>query len=159
MLKYLEWLRVRKNSLQFSKTIDKTILDKAERLLIKKAQWERFGQEITNLTQKNPVNNNSAIRGLNPVLDENGLLRSKGRLENVKFLQYDTKTPIILPKGHHITSLILSNYHQRYFHKKTESVLAAVRQRFWVVDLRATLKRVVNNCQYCKNMLAKPNPQ
>uniref|UniRef100_A0A182XBQ5 Integrase catalytic domain-containing protein n=1 Tax=Anopheles quadriannulatus TaxID=34691 RepID=A0A182XBQ5_ANOQN len=39
-----------------------------------------------------------------------------------------------------------------------KSVLAAVRQRFWVVDLRATLKRVVNNCQYCKNTLAKPKP-
>uniref|UniRef100_A0A182XPU0 Integrase_H2C2 domain-containing protein n=1 Tax=Anopheles quadriannulatus TaxID=34691 RepID=A0A182XPU0_ANOQN len=104
-------------------------------------------------TKKNPVIQNSSIRGLCPTLDNEGVMRSRGRLDH-----YDTRYPIILPKNHHVTRLILIHYHEKYYHKKLESALAAIRQKFWVIDLRTAFKQVISNCQHCKNERAKLAP-
>ena len=53
------------------------------------------------------------IISLNPQIDENGLIRSGGRLENADYLPFDVKYPIILPRGNWITKLIVNYYHEK----------------------------------------------
>ena len=55
------------------------------------------------------------IRKLHPLLDEMGILRVGGRLENA-LIDYDAKHPIILPYRDHVTDLIISQHHQKTGH-------------------------------------------
>lgn len=156
-LKYIDWLKSKIKKTSFSRKISKNDLDRAERLLTRKAQWEAYEEDINRMITKTPLSNNSSIRNLCPTLDEQGILRSKGRLESVKFLSYATRNPIILPKKHYLTNLIVQNYHIKYKHSKLESVIAAIRQKYWIIDIRAVLKHIINRCQHCSNKRAKPN--
>ena len=54
-------------------------------------------------------------RKLHPLLDEMGILRVGGRLENA-LIDYDAKHPIILPYRDHVTDLIISQHHQKTGH-------------------------------------------
>ena len=40
---------------------------------------------------------NSKIIALQPKIDDDGLIRSDGRLQNAKFVSYDVRYPVILP--------------------------------------------------------------
>lgn len=104
------------------------------------------------------VTKNSSIKGLNPFVDENGIIRSKSRLENSEHLSYAAKFPIIMPKNNHITTLILRHYHERFYHKKIDTAIAATRQKYWIINVRVEMKKVRNHCQYCKNNAARPQP-
>ena len=55
------------------------------------------------------------IRKLHPLLDEMGILRVGGRLENA-LIDYDAKHPIILPYRDHVTDLIIPQHHQKTGH-------------------------------------------
>nr|XP_049461184.1 uncharacterized protein LOC125906437 isoform X2 [Anopheles coluzzii] len=154
-LKYIEFLKSKVKRLAFSPIVEKENLDKAEKLLLQKAQWEIYEDDLVQLSLNGQVSKNSTIKNLNPQVIE-GLLRARGRLANICYLSDDVKQPIILPKRHHVTELIIQHYHERYMHKKMEAVIAAIRQRFWVIDLRAVVRSVISKCQRCKNERARP---
>lgn len=157
-LKFMDYLRAKVNSTNFSNVISKEDLDRAERQLLRKAQWEGYPEEMISLHAKGIIKNDSKIRNLTPQLDDQQIMRSVTRLEKANFLHTETKNPIILPKKHTITKLIVKHYHEKYKHKKTETIIAAIRQRFWIIDLRAVVKNVVDKCQKCKNDKARPSP-
>uniref|UniRef100_A0A4Y0BFI9 Integrase zinc-binding domain-containing protein n=1 Tax=Anopheles funestus TaxID=62324 RepID=A0A4Y0BFI9_ANOFN len=146
------------NSTDFSNVISKEDLDRAERQLLRKAQWEGYPEEMISLHAKGIIKNDSKIRNLTPQLDDQQIMRSVTRLEKANFLHTETKNPMILPKKHTITNLIVKHYHEKYKHKKTETIIAAIRQRFWIIDLRAVVKNVADKCQKCKNDKARPSP-
>ena len=52
-----------------------------------------------------------------PQRDEDGLLRISGRLRFADDLPHDVKHPIILPKDHPVTRLIIENRHEKIGHK------------------------------------------
>jgi len=52
---------------------------------------------------------------LHPLLDDIGILRVGGRLENA-LITYEAKHPIVLPYLHHPTDLIISQHHQKTGH-------------------------------------------
>ena len=58
---------------------------------------------------------------LPPFLAADGLVRGKGRLQQAVELPHDFREPILLPKGHPLTSLLLQEAHsglQRHGHRK-----------------------------------------
>uniref|UniRef100_A0A182XPK3 Integrase catalytic domain-containing protein n=1 Tax=Anopheles quadriannulatus TaxID=34691 RepID=A0A182XPK3_ANOQN len=65
--------------------------------------------------------------------------------------------PIILPKSHDLTRLILQEYHCKYGHSNSETVVNEVRQRFYVPNLRTMVSKAARDCQRCK--IAKCQPQ
>lgn len=70
----------------------------AEVHIIKKAQRESFKDEYEALSEGKVVPRQSKLLALKPKLDEDGLLRSDGRLVNADYLPYDARFPIILPR-------------------------------------------------------------
>ena len=87
-----------------------------------------------------------------------GLLRVGGRLENAP-LQLDAKHPIILPTSHRIVRLIISYYHHTSGHSGTEHVLSMIRERFWIVKARASVKKSLNVCFKCRKRQAPVGEQ
>lgn len=84
-----------------------------------------FLNEMISLRNRNPVRKNSHIASLNPVLVD-GLVRSKGRLISGTM----NKCPIILPSGHHVTTLIIRHLHETKGHIGIQQALAATCENY-----------------------------
>lgn len=131
-------------------------LKEAEGLLVKKVQWEAFADEISQLSNGEPIKKDNKLIPLSPFLDNDGVLRMKGRLDATPYITVDLKQPMILDKDHHITKLLVMAFHNRFHHQNTETVVNEMRQRFWVVGLRTLVKSTVKGCQKCKNAKVVP---
>ena len=51
-----------------------------------------------------------------PKLDNDGLMRSDGRLKNAKFLSYDVRYAVILPQKSWVTKLIVKDAYEKGNH-------------------------------------------
>ena len=133
-------------------------LDKAGKLWVKQAQMERFAKEIKELKGGREVNKQSHLKPLTPIVDELGVLRVGGRLNRAE-LPYDAAHPMILPKKHYITRLVVADVHHRCRHAGVNHVLAQVRNRYWVIDGRQEVKNWDQECKSCERRRAKPAVQ
>jgi hypothetical protein len=90
-----------------------------------------------------PVGNSSCLKFLSPIIDETeGVIRKKGRIDAAPFVSYEFKHPIILDRHHRITSLVIQLIHERVFHANSETVVAEIRQRFWITQIRVAVQSV-----------------
>ncbi|XP_049548132.1 uncharacterized protein LOC125959354 [Anopheles darlingi] len=136
---------------------------KAQRVIINQAQREAFPAEIdllknaktsTRLTTVIPKQ--SPIHSLSPYLDECGILRMRTRIAACHYATEDAKRPVILPRRHPVTELIVRKFHERFHHRNHETVINEVRQLYHIPHLRSCYARVRRNCQWCKNAAAEP---
>lgn len=79
----------------------------------------------------------------------------RGRIDAANVMA-DTKQPIILPRNHHVTHLIVDSYHLKYHHINHETVLNELRQKYVIPRLRQLLKFVRTRCRKCRNRTATP---
>ncbi|KYN16906.1 hypothetical protein ALC57_10816 [Trachymyrmex cornetzi] len=70
---------------------------------------------------------------------------TKGRLQRSK-LTFAQKHPILLPNRNHLTDVIIRETHESNHHAGIQQTLAAVRQKFWVLDGRNQVRKVVRKC-------------
>ncbi|KRX69980.1 hypothetical protein T06_14245 [Trichinella sp. T6] len=128
-------------------------LDKAENFWLLTVQREAFEKELAAVQSgRNPE---SKLARFNPYLDENGLLRVGGRLQNSD-MDAERKHPILLPSTHLVMMLLIKRVHERSLHAGTEQTLTDLRQRFWVLKGRSSVKRIVRQCRICKKQSARP---
>ncbi|UYV77667.1 hypothetical protein LAZ67_15001855 [Cordylochernes scorpioides] len=111
-------------------------------------QNQEFTQDIGWLRDKGFVSGKSNLRFLNPFLDVDGILRVGGRLQHSN-LDYNRKHPIILPKRHHCTDLIIEHYHKQSLHSGLQTTLSMISQKYWIISCKAAVKRVLNQCITC----------
>ena len=105
----------------------------AEEDVIRQAQLEAFPDEYKALKNNKPIPQKSPLIKLSPRIDESGVMRLEGRLMYAEYLPYDVKFPIILPRGHHVTKLIVKHYHEMANHSAgTNFILSQISQRFWI---------------------------
>ena len=81
-----------------------------------RAKHKAFGEEIAAIKRNKPLPTASNIRALQPRLDESGLLRCVGRLDNAESLPHDRKHPIVIPRRYTVTRLIVRHYHEQCNH-------------------------------------------
>ena len=118
--------------------------------IIKEAQKEVFNEEIIALTARKELSKRSHLLPLTPML-AGGLLRSNTRLRRSDDLAADTKFPIILPKKHHVTQLIVKYHHEMESHKMgVNYTLNHLRARYHVIHSRQEVKACIHNCFECK---------
>ncbi|XP_058817817.1 uncharacterized protein LOC131681123 [Topomyia yanbarensis] len=130
-------------------------IDNAMQLYVKHVQRLQFAKEISQLEKHHEVHHTSPLRQLKPFLDEAHLLRVGGRLQ-LSDLSYDTKHPILLPHRSILTALVLHHEHNQLFHCGPQSLLAAVRKRFWIISGTSAARKTCRSCVEC--VRAKPIP-
>ncbi|XP_055908277.1 uncharacterized protein LOC129943083 [Eupeodes corollae] len=113
------------------------------------AQQDEFGDEIKALKVEKCVSNTSKLSPLSPFLDENGLLRVGGRISKAVDVPFSLKHPLILPKGHPVSRLILRDAHVRFLHAGVSELFSLVRQEFWILGSRNLIRKVVHDCIEC----------
>ncbi|XP_039431214.1 uncharacterized protein LOC120414198 [Culex pipiens pallens] len=139
-------------------------LQKAEQSLWRLAQSEEYRDEVATLNQNQRVpadqreslERSSNIVKLCPMLDDAGVLRVSGRIQAAECVGYETKHPVILPRDHPVTTLLLEYYHRRFQHSNNETVVNEIRQNLSIPKLRVLVRLVSNNCKWCEVYKSTP---
>ncbi|XP_062538061.1 uncharacterized protein LOC134206373 [Armigeres subalbatus] len=139
-------------------------ISSAEAYLLRQVQLESYPDEVTFFQQsqheptalKTPLPKTSPLHQKSPWLDQNGVLRMRGRITNCDYATEDAKNPIILPRDHPTTKLIIAHFHQKLHHQNHETVINEIRQKYSIPKLRTAFINVRINCQRCKNHRVDP---
>ncbi|XP_062557235.1 uncharacterized protein LOC134222107 [Armigeres subalbatus] len=105
-----------------------------EYILLRQAQRDGFPEEVKILeirrdykvTRK--IEKSSWLYKLRPIIDTDGVIRLDGRLALADVLPFDKRYPIILPRQHDVTKMIIQNYHEKFGHANRETVFNELRQ-------------------------------
>ncbi|XP_058817301.1 uncharacterized protein LOC131680604 [Topomyia yanbarensis] len=95
------------------------------------AQFEVYQNEIDYLLQHSEVFSKSQIAELCPFLDGDGTLRALGRLQQSSY-SFEVKHPVILPKAHRFTRLLVEELHLQNCHAGPSLLTATINQRYWI---------------------------
>ena len=131
----------------------------AELICLKISQYISFPDEINALKMNKPISKRSHILKFNPKLDKHGVLRCEGRIR--KFVEANfTSNPAILDSKEKFSQFLLSFYHSKFYHVNHESVINEIRQKYWIIGLRRSLRHLIYKCVECRLQRGKPaNPK
>ena len=89
-------------------------------------------------------------------MDDEGLIRAHGCLENARILPKDTRNPVVLPRDHQLTILLLCHLHHKRGHCGYKSLMHEARRKYWIIVLRKMAKAVVSSCVPSRELRRKP---
>ena len=91
---------------------------------------------------------------LNIMEDEDGILRSFGRLRNAK-VPYDTKAPIMISKDHGLAESLVRYCHLKVLHRGVTQTLTELRSSYWITRGRQFVKKILHPCTLCRKLNAR----
>ena len=91
-------------------------IEDTEVQVIKSAQREAFPEEYLVLQRRKELPKNSKLLAFRPRLDEEGQMRCDSRLKYAEFLSHDARFPIILPRKHQVTKVIVKYFNEEGNH-------------------------------------------
>ena len=174
---YSEWLRLRKTAawmLKIKATLrgackekekkpahgkgkrnDKHLLSVEDMQVDKNAiiqfcQSTDYKEELESLRKGMSVKKSSHIHKLTPVLQDE-LIRVGGRLVKSAF-PHEAKHPAILPRNHHVTTLIIRHVHETIGHSGWNQTLSRLRQRYWIPKANSAVRAVITKCCRCRRL-------
>ena len=140
-------------------------LKAAELIILKSMQRQEFEDEVVSLTtlkkstERNRVKKRSDLHRLDPFMAEDEVLRVGGRLKR-SGQPFEVVHPVILPKDHHVTRLVIADCHERTQHAGRELTLSEIRMSgYWIVRGRRAVGRHIMNCIKCKKLRGTPSSQ
>ncbi|GFS75880.1 integrase catalytic domain-containing protein [Trichonephila clavipes] len=134
-------------------------LETSIKKVVKLLQNGEYHTELTLLKCNKSLPKSSKLQSLNVFLDSEGILRVGGRLRLQQTLKFEQKHPMLIPKEHHFTSLVIRHFHRVNFHAGQELVLSLIRQQFWIPHGKSSVKKELRNCIDCFKLVAKPVSQ
>ncbi|XP_044749831.1 uncharacterized protein LOC123310430 [Coccinella septempunctata] len=130
----------------FNLSISPQESDNALKYLIRVVQNDVFAEIRLKIKQNEVLP--KPIRKLAPFIDQYGLLRVGGRLQKSPF-SFDVKHPLLLPKVHRLTDLIIEWTHQTSLHPGLKTMQYLLLQRFWILSPRSAIYRCLSKCIRC----------
>ncbi|GFW02577.1 integrase catalytic domain-containing protein [Trichonephila clavipes] len=107
-------------------------LETSIKMVVKLLQNGEYHTELTLLKCNKPLPKSSKLQSLNVFLDSEGILRVGVRLRLQQTLKFEQKHPMLIPKEHDFTSLVIRHIHRVNFHAGQELVLSLIRQQFLI---------------------------
>ena len=138
-------IKLRKEN-NLSGPLDATEITKAETMWTKYVQNTELHSVIKNIQKKKYDN---LIVQLGLYVDNNGLIRCQGRLKNAEIYE-EARYPLLLPKCHRYTDLIIQCYHKKAFHTGCAQTLSSIRQKYWIPQGRRAVKCVLKKFTICR---------
>ena len=133
-------------------SVDET--NKALTFWIYSCQHTTFHKEILNIKSKRgkrlPL-----VRQLRLLIDNSDCLHRGRRIHNAP-VKSDTKFPILLPKHHPLTRLIVWAVHTEQLHAGVAGTVAAIRQRYWIPSARQLVRQLLRRCVSCRKVSGRP---
>ena len=136
--------------------------EEAEIVALKHVQNECFHTELEAIGCGQNLPKNSSLISLNPILDNNGVLRVGGRIrhmltkdDNTADLPLD-KHPYIIPRNHHVAILLIRHYHAKVQHQGRTMTEGAIRSAgLWILGVKRKVNSVIHNCVLCRKLRGK----
>ena len=99
---------------------------------------------------KEQSNYTNLCASLRLFVDKDGLMRLRGRFANSS-LVYEEQHPVILRSKDcsYFTRLIILDAHEATMHHGIETTLARIRENYWIVKGRKSVKEVIRKCEIC----------
>lgn len=141
-------LAIKKDGLNENKTLHSVELQESMSTLIKMAQMKDFSTEILLLKKGKILRKESKIISLNPFIDDKGILRVGGRLQEAES-GYNKKHPIILTKNQNFTILVVRDIHYRYFHANQQLMMNILKTKYWIIGCKNVVKKCIRDCVIC----------
>lgn len=140
-----------------SDTIEPDELNECENFMLKQIQYENWPEESQLLMRGKTLrkNHSKQLRTLGAFISSDGLIRVRTRMANERYLPFDTRFPIILPSSHETVNVIVKHHHERNHHFGIEATIARLRSKYWIIGVRAVVKRAIFRCLFCLEMKAK----
>ena len=113
--------------------------------------WIKENQNVL----QDEKNYSEIVNSLNLFEDEDGIIRSKGRITNSS-LPYETRLPIMLSKTHKLSKLLVILCHHKVKHNGVRQTLAEFRSNYWLTQGRSFVKKILFECVVCKRYNARP---
>ena len=82
-------------------------------------------------------------------LDSNNIIRVYTSAQNMPSISYEQKNPMLLPKEHKFTELIVKDAQIKAGHMGLNNTLHALRRKFWVPKHHSLINKVILKCQTC----------
>ena len=125
----------------------------AEHIWIKSVQTDFFLSEKEFLASKSQV----VPRRVNQfeLFMEREIMKCQGKIDN-STLPLNSKRPILPPSHHPFVDLLIRQYHERSKHGGVNDTLMMLRERYWILKGRRSVKRVVKNCVVCLKCKGTP---
>lgn len=116
-------------------------------------QKQEFSSEFVKLKSKTVLQ--PSIQKLSPFISELKafgklieVIRVGGRLSQAP-IPIDAKFPLLLPKHHRLTLLLVQYLHRLHLHAGPKVLIGISRQKVWIVNAREVVRKVVRNCTHC----------
>ncbi|XP_030753174.1 uncharacterized protein LOC115880177 [Sitophilus oryzae] len=138
----------RKEDERLSSSLSCDEISHASLVLARLSQRQSFSEDLVTLSKQGQVSNKSKLIKLHPFLDENGLIRVGGRLNNSDYV-YEKKHPIVLCSKHVFTRLLFAREHKRLLHAGPQLLLAVIRENYWPIAGRSLARKVFHQCVIC----------
>lgn len=147
----------RKNTMSQArkKAISVTDLEDAEMTLVRHAQKQAYSRVFKAIKDEGQVS--GELMRLDPFIDD-GIVRVGGRLGNSK-LDVQICHPILLPKDHVLSSLVLEEVHKRVGHMGKNAMLSELRKKYWITSATTLIKRLLGKCVVCRRIQGMPGVQ
>ncbi|GFW83526.1 uncharacterized protein TNCV_4590271 [Trichonephila clavipes] len=133
-------LRKQRNDRDFGELITQET-DAAERKVLKIVQKQSFSNDTKSLVSQ-----------MQTLVNSDGIIRIKSKIimrKDVESIRY----PIVLPSRHPIVTKLIIQKHIELLHAGVQTVMSALRENYWILKSRKTVRRVLSECIICKDSL------
>lgn len=131
----------------------------ARLVIIRNVQHDVFAEEVKCLSRGDVISKSSPLRKLNPILDADGLLRVGGRI-SLADIPWEEKHPIIVPKKHHVATLLVRHYHEQVAHQGRHLTEGAVRSAgLWLIGGKRLVTNIIQKCVICNKLRGRMEEQ
>ena len=138
-----------------TKELNAQELNQAETQWIKTVQKASFAKELDFLEGQRGTFPPVYVTQLGLFLDDQGIIRCKGRANNAPLSQ-PSKNSVLLPSKHHLARLIIQDVHSKIKHSGIKDTLITIRETSWIPRGREAVKRILRKCVTCKRVEGVP---
>ncbi|XP_055527713.1 uncharacterized protein LOC129720280 [Wyeomyia smithii] len=147
VLRFISNTRKKKEDRLLSAYLTLPELRTALHFIVGAVQHQEFSKEIECIRSGEF---NHRLNNLKPFL-HNDLLRVGGRLSHSD-LPFEVKHQLILPDKSPIVRGLIADIHRENLHTGCSSVQYLLRQQFWLINARSTIRKVLRGCVTCFRM-------
>ncbi|UYV63397.1 hypothetical protein LAZ67_2003955 [Cordylochernes scorpioides] len=107
-----------------------------------------------NIREKVSIEKSNATKSFKILKNTDGLWCVESKLLHGQVPE-EFKTPIILPGDHPFVEQLIWEVHLKNGHVGVQFILSKLREKFWIIRGRKTIKKIISKCIACKRLKEK----
>ncbi len=137
---------------QFRLSVDEVLA--TENQLFRLHQTQYFFKELKILRSSGQLSTSNSLCALSPYIDNSGLMRVGGRLQQAD-IPYQQKHPIILFRKSYLALILVRHLHTLNHHAGPTMTMGILSQQYYMSGARTLVRTVTHDCTTCRKQLAR----